>query len=84
MVKPSASIVAGFRSVSVETLDGDTLTGLARNHSNYSIQMIDLKDNLHLLLREDLPQVSYKPGAIMPTTSLSEEDLLDLDPRSEK
>ena len=78
VIKPSASVVPGFRSVSVQPRGGQQLSGVARNHSNYSIQMIDLKGELHLFLREELEKVSYKPGSIMPTAPLSQDEVQNL------
>ncbi len=78
VVKPNASVVPGFRSIAVKTRGGHQLSGVARNHSNYSIQMIDLKGELHLFLREELEKVSYRPGSIMPTAPLSQNDLQNL------
>ncbi len=78
IVEPSASVVPGFRSISVQTRGGPQLSGVARNHSNYSIQMIDLKGELHLFLREELEKVSYQPGSIMPAAALSQDELQNL------
>ncbi len=78
IVKPDASVVPGFRSISVHTRGGQQLSGVARNHSNYSIQMIDLKGDLHLFLREELEKVSYQPGSIMPVAPLSQDELQNL------
>ncbi len=78
IVKPDASVVPGFRSISVQTRGGHQLAGVARNHSNYSIQMIDLKGELHLFLREELEKVSYKAGSIMPAAPLSPDELQNL------
>ena len=78
VVKPDASVVPGFRSVSVQTRGGHQISGVARNHSNYSIQMIDLKGELHLFLREELEKVSYKARSVMPTATLSQDELQNL------
>ena len=78
VAKPSASVVPGFRKILVQTRGGSQLLGVARNHSNYSIQMIDLKGELHLFLREELAKLSYEPGSIMPTADLSPDEFQNL------
>ncbi len=78
VAKPSASVVPGFRKILVQTRGGSQLLGVARNHSNYSIQMIDLKGELHLFLREELAKLSYEPGSIMPTADLSQDEFQNL------
>ncbi len=78
ILKPSTSVVPGFRSVSVVTREGRHISGVARNYSNYSVQLVDLKGALHLFLGEQLEKVSYLPGSIMPSATLSESELQDL------
>ena len=44
---PSAEITPGFRVVSVRLADGRAIRGLAKNESNYDLQLEDLSGALH-------------------------------------
>src|SRR5947208_7711638 len=56
----------GFRGVKVILKDGRTLKGVARNRTNYSVQILDEKGNLHLLPMSIVEQLTISEHSPMP------------------
>ena len=75
---PSATIVPGFAWVSVVTRDGRSISGVAKNNSHHSIQILDLKGNFNFFLKRDLKEVVHYKKSLMPQPSLSDRELQDL------
>ena len=68
----------GYRPVTLETAEGKKISGVARNNSNYSIQMIDKDGNLHLLAKQNLRSIDFPRKSWMPddfADRLSEEEV---------
>jgi cytochrome c oxidase cbb3-type subunit III len=63
-----------YDTVTVVTVSGEKITGVARNEDNYSIQMITTAQQLQLLLKRDLKEVFHERRSLMPPYS---EDTLD-------
>ena len=75
---PNRRTREGYRAVTVETAGGETISGVARNNSNYSIQIMDKDGNLHLLAKQDLRSVEFPRKSWMPDDyagRLSEEEV---------
>ncbi len=75
---PNLRTTEGYRSVTVATAEGKRISGVARNNSNYSIQMIDKDGNLHLLAKQNLRSIEFPPESWMPddyADRLSEEEV---------
>src|SRR5262249_18791587 len=53
VIKPAARIVDGYRSVTAVLKSGRTVKGVAKNHNNYSVQILDDAGKLHLLSRDE-------------------------------
>ena len=66
ILDPDAEISSGYESVSVSLKSGKTLRGVARNRTNYSLQLQDADGNLHLLSMRDVSQVKLTKGSVMP------------------
>src|SRR6266851_1365104 len=66
ILDPDAEISSGYESVSVSLKSGKTLRGVARNRTNYSMQLQDADGNLHLLSMRDVSQVKLTKGSVMP------------------
>ena len=67
--------------VRVVTRDGLRIVGIARNEDEFSIQLLDTGEQLHLLLRKDLESVVHERKSLMPSYSpemLSNAELRDL------
>lgn len=59
-------IPQGYRPVSVTTLRGLTISGVARNSDAFSLQVLDEKGKLHLLDTKELRTVTYGKESLMP------------------
>ncbi len=66
IVNPDASPHIGFEPVSVIRKDGMEFKGVARNNSNYSIQIIDTKGTLHMFDKSDLKEIVFDDKSFMP------------------
>lgn len=74
--KPSDSLRRGFETVEVTFLDGRKLTGVRKNEDTYSVQVIDAKENLHLLRKRDLKSVRPTHTSLMPPTNRADAEHL--------
>ena len=75
---PSALIEPGYAGASVVTLDGRRISGILKNESNYSIQILDTEGNFHLFLKRELKELARRKRSLMPAPALSEQELQDL------
>jgi len=67
--------------VRLTTFSGKTFRGLLRNEDSFSIQMIGLDEQLHLLNRAAIKTIVYEPTSLMPSDynkRLSPEEYTDL------
>jgi|HubBroStandDraft_6_1064221.scaffolds.fasta_scaffold87829_2 alcohol dehydrogenase (cytochrome c) len=75
---PKALGMAGYKLVSIRLRSGQTLRGLAKNESNYDLQLLDLDGKLHLVLRQEIAEEIADPAGLMPPLRASEEEKRDL------
>lgn len=78
---PNRNLDPRNRTVVVTTTDGQTLTGIARNEDNFSLQLQTADGTFHLLNRSELRSIEYQPRSLMPDdygSRLSREELDDL------
>ena len=71
----------GNEAATVVLKNGRTLNGVAKNRSNYSLQIVDTKGILHLIQMSDVKQLTLSASTPMPTdfaTRLSKDELRDL------
>lgn len=66
ILDPDAGGAAGYRKVSVVLRNGTTLGGVARNLTNYSLQLQDAEGNLHLLSMAEIREMTLAKGSPMP------------------
>lgn len=82
VVEPAKDLsYLGNEAATVVLKNGQTLRGVAKNRSNYSLQLIDAKGILHLLQMNDVKQLTLSASTPMPldyATRLSKEELRDL------
>ncbi|MGH9583122.1 MAG: c-type cytochrome [Bryobacteraceae bacterium] len=81
ILQPNNRRVEGFIGVTVLLKNGTSIHGVAKNNSNYSIQILDAEGHLHLLNKSDLKEVDFAHKSLMPDTygrTLSPEDLQNL------
>ncbi len=71
----------GKEGVTVILNNGDVVKGVARNRSNYSLQVVDTKGNLHLISMTDVKELTVLDRSLMPADygkRLSPDELRDL------
>jgi putative heme-binding domain-containing protein len=82
VVTPSKDLsFLGKEGVSVTLKSGKTIDGIARNRSNYSLQIIDSKGSLHLIPMTDVKEIKVSDHSPMPddyAKRLSRDELRDL------
>jgi putative heme-binding domain-containing protein len=57
ILQPNVRIDPAFIGVVVKLKNGTRLEGVAKNHSNYSLQLLDANGKLHLLNTEELQNI---------------------------
>jgi len=75
---PDAAIEPGFAAVTAELRGGRRVTGVARNESDYSIQILDASGNLHLFLKTELRSLTRFASSLMPPPPLSPAERQDV------
>ncbi len=71
----------GNEAAVVELKNGKTITGVAKNRSNYSLQIVDAKGRLHLLQMAEVKKLTISETTSMPTDfakRLTRDELRDL------
>lgn len=63
---PDADGAQGYRGVTVTLRGGKALKGVARNRTNYALQLQDAQGNLHLIQMADVTDMSMTKGSPMP------------------
>ena len=69
------------QAVTVVTQDGQKIQGMIRNEDSFTIQLMDLGENLHLYFKKDLREIIHEEKSLMPTygkDALSKEQLRDI------
>ena len=69
LMKPSARIADGHRSITAVLKSGRTVQGVAKNLNNYSAQILDHTGKLHLLSRDDVAKLDVMDTSMMPAVS---------------
>jgi putative heme-binding domain-containing protein len=70
-----------YETVTVVTVDGQTFKGVTLNEDNFSVQMMDTQQQIHLFEKDKLKSFRKTRESLMPTydeKTLSEQDLRDL------
>ena len=78
---PNRNLDPRKRTVTVITGDGQTLSGIARNEDNFSLQLQTPDGTLHLFAKPELKSIEYQPRSLMPddyASRLSRQELDDL------
>ncbi len=79
--EPSASMSAGYRTVSVVTPEGERVRGVIKGEDAFSIQMLDVRGRLRGYAKSDLAEVVREDRSLMPAFGperLSDAELDDL------
>lgn len=80
LLDPNKRFTDGFRPVVVTMKDGRKIQGVAKNNSNYSIQVLDNSGKLHLLDKNGVKEAFFRQETWMPAYGerLSEKEQDDL------
>ncbi len=81
ILDPDADGFRGYAGVEAVLLDGRTITGVARNRTNYSVQILDAQGGVHLLQAADISQLRLSRHSPMPADyahRLSADQIRDL------
>ena len=66
ILDPDAEISSGYASVAVSLKNGKAQRGVARNRTNYSLQLQEADGTLHLLSMGEVSKISLTKGSLMP------------------
>ena len=78
LLHPGSPPREGYRVVSVTLRDGGSLRGLARNESNYDLQLEDLNGQLHYFSREEIAAERPESTSLMPPVTAGRDMVRDL------
>jgi alcohol dehydrogenase (cytochrome c) len=79
--RPGKDVTRGYETVAVVAKNGERTIGVRKNEDTFSVQLMDVQEKLHLLSKQDLREVSYPGGSLMPDFTeemLAEAKLQDL------
>jgi putative heme-binding domain-containing protein len=63
---PSAEITPGFESVIVRLKNGTEVAGVAKDNSNYAIDVLDRDGRLHLINKAEVSEITWSKQSLMP------------------
>jgi putative heme-binding domain-containing protein len=77
LTDPSSYIDQRYRSAIAVARDGTKIRGIVLNEDDYSIQMRDMREELHSFLKSDLAEVRHERESLMPSykQSLSQREI---------
>jgi PQQ-dependent dehydrogenase (methanol/ethanol family) len=71
IVEPDKSLRPGYETVEVLLPSGQLLRGAKKNEDTFSIQIMDEKEKLHMLLKSDLREIRTPHKSLMPSIELT-------------
>lgn len=81
LTEPKREIPRGYRPAEVITKSGQHFSGILKNEDNFSLELLDMHEQLQLFTRDDLRDVQYRSASLMPADynkTLPPADLQDL------
>jgi putative heme-binding domain-containing protein len=75
---PGALATPGYRPVTVRLRDGRTLLGLAKNESNYDLQLQGEDGTFHFLSKDQIVQQTNEPKSLMPPVKMPLAEMRNL------
>jgi alcohol dehydrogenase (cytochrome c) len=76
--RPETLTAPGFRPVTVHLRDGRGLSGLAKNESNYDLQMQGTDGALHVFSKSEIASIAREPKSLMPAVQATAPEMRDL------
>ncbi len=81
LTEPTKEFAQEYETVTVFMPDGKQIKGVAFNEDNFSLQMMDANEKIHLLEKDKVSSIKKSRESLMPVydnTLLSDEDLHDI------
>jgi cytochrome c oxidase cbb3-type subunit 3 len=81
LTEPSKEFAQEYETVEVVTADGQDIKGVTLNEDNFSLQVMDTAEHIHLLEKDKLRSVHESRQSLMPiynSSLLSDSDLHDI------
>jgi cytochrome c oxidase cbb3-type subunit 3 len=78
IVNPKAEATPGYRPVLVEVSKTERLRGVVKHESNWSLQVLDERGNLHLLHGAEMEKAKFQSRSWMPAAHLTPDELQNL------
>ena len=75
---PGVPATPGYGVVLVRLRDGRTIRGLARNESNYDLQLQDIDGAVHLYSKDEIAEEIRETKSLMPVVKATGEEMGDL------
>jgi putative heme-binding domain-containing protein len=66
LVDPKSRSRAGYQGAVVLTKGGSRITGIIKDNTSYSVAIQDVTGNLHLFSMQDIREIIYRSGSLMP------------------
>jgi cytochrome c oxidase cbb3-type subunit 3 len=66
LVDPNSRSRTGYQGAMVLSKGESRITGIIKDQTNYSIAIQDVDGNLHLLSMQDIREITYRSGSLMP------------------
>ncbi|HEV2731686.1 MAG TPA: c-type cytochrome [Terriglobales bacterium] len=81
LTEPTKEFAQEYETVTVVMPDGKQIKGVTLNEDNFSLQMMDTNDQIHLLEKDKMRSIKKSRESLMPvydSTTLSDKDLHDI------
>jgi PQQ-dependent dehydrogenase (methanol/ethanol family) len=75
IVNPDQSIRRGYETVEVRLHSGQVVRGAKKSEDTFSIQIMDEKEKLHMLFKQDLEEIKTPRTSLMPVAHLAAAEL---------
>ncbi len=81
LTEPTKEFAQEYETVTVVMADGKQIKGVALNEDNFSLQMMDANEKIHLLEKDKVSSIKKSRESLMPVydnTLLSDQDMHDI------
>lgn len=81
LTEPTKEFAQEYETVTVVLPDGTEIKGVTLNEDNFSLQMMDTSEQIHLLEKDKLRSIKKSRESLMPAydkSTLSDQDLNDI------
>lgn len=75
ILDPDKTMRRGYETVEVRLSSGELLRGVKKNDDTFSIQIMDQREKLHLLLKQNLKEIKTPHQSLMPAAHLTAAEL---------